>query len=318
MSGGDLHHLRSAVFRDEHEPCANVRLGGRGIILGRALDLFHRAGFSDAACRGTSCALKTRCLLRQASPSQQRALHFQLRLQSTPRPRMQMQRHLYIVQLVLILTLCGFAFAAEAQVKGVAVVGMTVSDMDRTTDFYSALTFQKVSDVEVFGDEYEHLVGIFGARMRIVRMQLGNEFLELTEYLTPRGKPIPEDSRSNDLWFQHIAIVVSDMDNAFDKLRALGVQFVSTGPQRLPDWNIGAAGIKAFYFRDPDHHNLEVIYFPPGKGDPRWQEKTDKLFLGIDHTAIAVAHTDASLRFYSDLLGFRNAAESESYGTVQR
>ena len=221
------------------------------------------------------------------------------------------------IQLVLSLALWGLAFAAEAQVKGVAVVGMTVTDMDRATDFYSALTFQKISDVEVFGDEYEHLVGIFGARMRIVRMQLGNEFLELTEYLTPRGKPIPEDSRSNDLWFQHIAIVVSDMDNAFEKLRALKVQFVSTGPQQLPDWNTGAAGIKAFYFQDPDRHTLEVISFPPGKGDPRWQEKTNKLFLGIDHTAITVAQTDASLHFYSDLLGFRKAGESENYGTEQ-
>jgi catechol 2,3-dioxygenase-like lactoylglutathione lyase family enzyme len=60
-----------------------------------------------------------------------------------------------------------------------------------------------------------------------------------------------------------------------------------------------------------------VIYFPPGKGDPRRQEKTNKLFLGIDHTAIAVAHTGASLRFYSDPLGFRKAGESENYGTEQ-
>ena len=69
MSRGDLHHFRSAVFRDEHEPRANVRLGGRGIILGGALDLFHCAGSSHATCRGTLRALKPHCLLRQASPS---------------------------------------------------------------------------------------------------------------------------------------------------------------------------------------------------------------------------------------------------------
>jgi catechol 2,3-dioxygenase-like lactoylglutathione lyase family enzyme len=153
--------------------------------------------------------------------------------------------------------------------------------------------------------------------MRIVRMQLGTESIELTEYLTPRGKPIPIDSRSNDLWFQHIAIVVSDMSKAVKKLRELKVQFVSTGPQRLPDWNSAAAGVEAFYFRDPDQHNLEAIYFPAGKGDPRWQERTDKLFLGIDHTAIAVSNTEGSLHFYRDLLGFRKAGESENYGTEQ-
>ena len=96
-------------------------------------------------------------------------------------------------------------------------VGMTVSDMDRAVEFYSALTFQKVSDIEVLGDEFEHLEGVFGARMRIVRMQLGNEFLDLTQYLAPPGRPIPADSRSNDLWFQHIAIVVRDMDEAFQQ-----------------------------------------------------------------------------------------------------
>jgi len=47
---------------------------------------------------------------------------------------------------------------------------MTVSDMIRSVAFYSALTFQKVPDIEVFGEQFEHLEGVFGARMRIVRM----------------------------------------------------------------------------------------------------------------------------------------------------
>jgi catechol 2,3-dioxygenase-like lactoylglutathione lyase family enzyme len=194
---------------------------------------------------------------------------------------------------------------------------MTVSDMGRAVAFYSALTFQKASDTEVLGDQFEHLEGVFGARMRIVRMQLGNEYLDLTQYLAPPGRPIPIDSHSNDLWFQHVAIVVRDMDQAFARLRELKVQFVSTAPQTLPPTIPAAAGIKAFYFRDPDQHNLEIIYFPPGKGDPRWQQKTDKLFLGIDHTAIGISNTDASLKFYRDLLGLRKAGESENFGTEQ-
>src|SRR5213083_185754 len=219
-----------------------------------------------------------------------------------------------IAALFALLIAKGFAQSPQVAVKS---VGMTVSDMDRSVAFYSALAFQKVSDVEVLGEQYEHLEGVFGARMRIVRMQLGNEYLDLTEYLTPRGRPIPVDSRSNDLWFQHIAIVVRDMDQAFEKLRALKVQFVSTGPQTLPPSIKAAAGIKAFYFRDPDQHNLEIIYFPPSKGDARWQEKTEKLFLGIDHTALGISNTDASLKFYRDLLGLRKAGESENFGTEQ-
>ncbi len=227
---------------------------------------------------------------------------------------MRVQWHIKFAIAALFPLLSVTGFAQSPQVES---VGMTVSDMDRSVAFYSALAFQKVSDIEVLGEQYEHLEGVFGARMRIVRMQLGNEYLDLTEYLAPPGRPIPADSRSNDLWFQHIAVVVRDMDQAFEKLRALKVQFVSTGPQTLPPSIKAAAGIKAFYFRDPDQHNLEIIYFPPGKGDPRWQETTNKLFLGIDHTAIGISNTESGLKFYRDLLGFRKAGESENFGTEQ-
>ena len=103
-----------------------------------------------------------------------------------------------------------------ARVEGVDAIAITVSDMDRAVDFYSkVLTFDKVSDTEIAGENYEHLEGVFGLRIRIVRMKLGDEFIELDEYLAPKGRPIPADSRSNDRWFQHIAIIVSDMDKAY-------------------------------------------------------------------------------------------------------
>src|SRR6267142_2814605 len=203
-------------------------------------------------------------------------------------------------------------------IDGVDAIGITVSDMDRALDFYSkVLTFEKVSDTEVAGENYEHLQGVFGLRMRVVRMRLGDEFIELTEYLAPKGRPIPVDSRSNDRWFQHIAIIVSDMDKAYARLRQNKVEHASSGPQRLPDWNKNAAGISAFYFKDPDGHPVEVLQFPADKGADQWHRPSDKLFLGIDHTAIVVWDTDASLRFYHDLLGLRVAGESENYGTEQ-
>ncbi|OUC14175.1 MAG: glyoxalase [Alkalinema sp. CACIAM 70d] len=203
-------------------------------------------------------------------------------------------------------------------VNAVDSVGMTVSDMDRSVEFYSkVLSFKKISDVEVWGSEYEQLQGIFGVRLRVVKLQLGQEFLELTEYLTPKGRPIPIDSRSHDRWFQHVAIVVRDMDQAYQQLRQFKVQYASTAPQRIPDTNQVAAGIRAFYFKDPDGHNLEIIYFPVGKGDPKWQKPTQQLFLGIDHTAIVVSNTQQSLKFYQDLLGLKLAGTSMNYGTEQ-
>jgi catechol 2,3-dioxygenase-like lactoylglutathione lyase family enzyme len=185
-------------------------------------------------------------------------------------------------------------------------------------EFFSrVLNFEKISEVEVHGGEYEKLQGVFGLRMRVARMKLGHESIELTQYLAPEGRPIPVDWRSNDLWFQHIAIVVSDMDKAYQHLRAHKVRHASTGPQTIPATNKAAAGIRAFYFKDHDGHVLEVIYFPPGKGDPRWQRTPDKLFLGVDHTAIVVSNTQNSLNFYGERLGLKLLGESINYGTEQ-
>jgi catechol 2,3-dioxygenase-like lactoylglutathione lyase family enzyme len=202
--------------------------------------------------------------------------------------------------------------------KAVDAIGVTVSDLDRSLEFFSkVLNFEKISDVEVHGGEYEKLQGVFGVRMRVARMKLGDEMIELTQYLAPEGRPIPADWRSHDHWFQHIAIVVSDMDKAYQQLRSHKVRHASTGPQTIPLTNKAAAGIRAFYFKDPDGHNLEIIYFPAGKGDPRWQNGGNKLFLGIDHTAIVVSNTENSLKYYRDLLGLKLAGESINYGTEQ-
>jgi catechol 2,3-dioxygenase-like lactoylglutathione lyase family enzyme len=223
--------------------------------------------------------------------------------------------------LLLIVGLLAPTVSAQvgtsATVIGVESVGMTVSDLDRAVDFYTqVLEFEKLSEVEVAGDAYEHLQGVFGLRMRVARLRLGDEILELTQYLAPRGRPIPVDSRSNDRWFQHVAIIVRDMDEAYGWLRQNRIQHASTGPQTIPDWNAGAAGIRAFYFNDPDGHVLEVLSFPSDKGLAKWQAK-DRLFLGIDHTAIVVSDTEASLQFYRGLLGFQVAGSGENYGTEQ-
>lgn len=232
-----------------------------------------------------------------------------------------MLRRTLLIAAAWLVTLSGAAPGDAPRpplAQAVDSIGITVSDLDRSVAFYTGvLAFEKVSELETDGDAIEHATGVFGVRLRTARLRLGSEFVELTEYLAPRGRPYPPDSRANDRWFQHIAIIVSDMAKAYRHLREHRVAHASPGPQRLPDWNRNAGGIEAFYFKDPDGHALEILSFPPDKGEARWHDRSGRLFLGIDHTAIVISDMEASTKFYRDVLGFRIAGESENYGPEQ-
>jgi catechol 2,3-dioxygenase-like lactoylglutathione lyase family enzyme len=230
--------------------------------------------------------------------------------------------------LVLLLGCCACAPASTAaarsapasafRVRAVGCIGLTVASADRSAEFFTqVLGFtEPAPPVTLSGSEHEALEGAPGATRR-ARVDLGDECLELDEPLAGLRRPLPADSRSNDLWFQHVAIVVRDMDRAYEVLEHAHVPHASVAPQTLPAWNKSAAGIRAYYFKDPDGHTLEVLWFPPDKGLPRWHPATDgSLFLGIDHTAIASGNTAASLRFYQGL-GFHVAGASENWGPEQ-
>ena len=159
--------------------------------------------------------------------------------------------------------------------------------MDRAVDFYSrVLTFEKVSDTEVAGENFEHLEGVFGLRMRVVRMRLGDEFIELTEYLAPKA------ARSRLIHAATIAGFSTSRSSSATWTRHMpGCARTrwSTPPRSRSGFRTGTrmpAGISAFYFKDPDGHPIEVLHFPSDKGQEKWHRPTDKLFLGIDHTAI--------------------------------
>lgn len=219
-------------------------------------------------------------------------------------------------RIALWFVLCAPALAA--QVLGVAAIGVTVRDLERSIPFYcDVLGFELQRVVDREGESLERITGVFGARARIATLRLGKETLELTQFLAPEGRAVPETWRACDQWFQHVAIVVRDMDEAYAALSAARVRHVSPSPQTLPMRNPNAGGIRAFYFKDPDGHALEIIWFPEGKGNRRWREPTDRLFLGIDHTTIVVRDTDRALGFYRDTLGLSIVGESRNHGVEQ-
>lgn len=205
-------------------------------------------------------------------------------------------------------------------------VGFTVSDLARAAHDFARLGFKPGVRHELAGDSFAALLHLPGAHARTLELSLGEQTVELTAFEGNPGRAIPADSHSNDRWFQHVAIVVSDMDAAYAELSpgfaasaARGPEFYPTSPapQTIPLSNSAAAGVRAFYFEDADRHDLELIWFPPGKGRPEWQATNRGLFLGIDHSAIATSDTERSLQTYRDALGLRIAGTSLNLGREQ-
>ena len=195
-------------------------------------------------------------------------------------------------------------------------IAMVVADLDAAAAFFTeAFTFdlieQRKEDTSV-----ATLLGVPDATVRQTIMRLGAQEIGLLAF-DPPGRAYPAGSTSTDLWFQHFAIIVSDMAAAYRRLDAAGrfTPISEGGPQVLPPHS---GSVSAFKFRDGDGHPLELLAFPVGTGPAYWQEKTSGgLFLGIDHSAISVSDTARGIAFYRDVLGLALGEQTENVGLEQ-
>jgi catechol 2,3-dioxygenase-like lactoylglutathione lyase family enzyme len=185
-------------------------------------------------------------------------------------------------------------------------VARNVTDLEKVREFYArALGFVALGGV-VEDDELAKLLGV--SKLKSQRMQLGAQQIELTQCFPP-GADYPKPRRADDIFFQHIAVVTTDIFAACARAGEAGaVPISSHGPQLLPR---ASGGVTAWKFRDPDGHPLEFLAFPD---DKIWSG--DALFLGYDHSGIAVADAERSIAFYTYFgLGMRH--RQVNYGPEQ-
>ena len=183
--------------------------------------------------------------------------------------------------------------------RRVARIDFTAADLARTRRFYEALGFVAAAEPAAVDGSELALLGLEGARAERLSMRLGAQEVSFLRF-DPPGRPYPADSTSTDLWFQHIAIAVSDMAAAHAAALAAGaVPITRGGPQTLPP---DTGSVTAFKFRDPDGHPLELLLFPDGTGAPAWHEGAAvSPFLGIDHTALSVSDPSRTAAFFAGL-----------------
>jgi catechol 2,3-dioxygenase-like lactoylglutathione lyase family enzyme len=202
------------------------------------------------------------------------------------------------------------------EITRIAHVALVVGDITEAELFFEE-AFDFVTLERRIGDRAQaELYGVPHAQLRETVMELDAQRLSLLAFDVP-GAPYPHGSTSTDLWFQHFAIIVSDMDAAYARLTARrGFTPISEGgPVRLPE---SSGGVTAFKFRDGDGHPLELLAFPAGSGPAYWERKRDDaLFLGIDHTAIAVGDTARSIAFFDQAFGLELGTQSENVGIEQ-
>lgn len=196
-------------------------------------------------------------------------------------------------------------------------ITLVVSDIDRAEGEY-VTTFG--CRVEQRGDMEPALTRVLcvpPAHGRRSLLRLGRQRIELLEFTDSMGRPYPPGSTSTDLWFQHMAIVVNDMTRAYQRVMT-NPRFrpiSRNGPVRLPE---NSGGVTAFKFRDHEGHPLELLAFPEARATREWRNAAGAgLFLGIDHTAIAVRSSATSARFFRSVFGFSAGTRTENRGAEQ-
>lgn len=214
----------------------------------------------------------------------------------------------------------GIARAESAPLDSVASVAITVQDAARSTAFFrDVLGFTVASQEKTVGARWApSATGLGPATVELVHLELGGTRVDLADWVDREGAAYPADSRSNDLWYEHVGIAVSDMKAAVARLEAAGVRPISEAPQVLPASNPGSAGIEVYCFRDPDGHPMELVHYPKGKGDARWQAPGHGVFLGVDHVALVVSDLDESVKFYAGRLGMSLAWRGDHSGPEQQ
>ena len=153
--------------------------------------------------------------------------------------------------------------------NGLYHVGLTVSDLDSSLEWYRRVLGLE-ADFVASGDgpELSRAVGVPDTVLRFAMVALGNAYLELLEYRSPKGRPF--DRMNNDVGSAHVCFEVPDIGTAYSDLARRGAHFLS---DPFPIVGGPLDGCVFAYFRDPDGLCLEILERAPasssGTGYPR-------------------------------------------------
>ena len=153
-------------------------------------------------------------------------------------------------------------------VRGVWHFSFTVSDLERSVEFYCTLLGMKLVHRQDQDNPYtKKLVGYPDASLRVAQLAIdgtpagvSGHVLELVQYVTPVFAPHPPGTAFPNS--AHMALVVDDIQAMYHRLSGAGVRFRSEPVAITAGINKGGFTV---YFLDPDGITLELVQHPQGR-----------------------------------------------------
>ena len=146
-------------------------------------------------------------------------------------------------------------------IRGIHHVGIHVRDLDRMIRFYQdAFGFEVVGEPFSWAndDTLDKIIDVPGSAARGAMMRAGNCHVELFQFSAPE----PESTRPlrpYDKGYTHFCIDVTDIEEEYKRLTALGMTFGHPEP-------IDMGHVKTIYGRDPEGNVIEVQQTTPDCG----------------------------------------------------
>lgn len=110
------------------------------------------------------------------------------------------------------------------KLKNIDHIGVVVNDLKTAKDFFLDIGFVVQGEAEEQSDLLDKVIGIEGARSRIVFLQApdGQTKLELTQFLVPVTQAAEQESVMYGHGYKHIALLVEGIDEIVERLKARG------------------------------------------------------------------------------------------------
>lgn len=137
-------------------------------------------------------------------------------------------------------------------IRGIHHTAISTGDLDRSIAFYEGLLgFEVVSRFEWGpGTEWaDKITSLDGSAARAAMLKLGNACVEIFEFSAPTPQPAQANRPVCDHGITHIALLVTDIEAEYERLKDAGMVFHCAPGER----------VRATYGRDPDGNVVELM-----------------------------------------------------------